>query len=95
MPRYRQFEWNDIVRQEVESGFTRGEITVLLRCKDILRKYQPELYPGRSHQAPMASKAIWNNIRSADRIIDSPPSGFGPSLTASFRDSSWCKNRNV
>lgn len=94
MAKYKQSQWNIIIKREIESGFSRGETSVVIRCKEILLRHQPEVYPGGSHQAPMVSKAIWNNMRPSDRVINRPASGFGPSLTVSFRDSSWFKERS-
>jgi hypothetical protein len=41
-------------------------------------------YPGESHRIPICCSVMRTCMRSGDSILQSPPSGSGPSLTIRF-----------
>lgn len=73
--------------ETLDSAFKRAEgdrrTSVRINAGDLHREVGG--YPGPSHKMPVCCRAMRNAMENGDRVIQTPPSGNGASLTIEYR----------
>jgi hypothetical protein len=75
-------DFRSVLRQQMREAELSGESSTEINGGELHR--QVGGYPGPNHRMRTCCEALTSEMRSGDRIVQSPPKGYGASLTVRY-----------